>query len=276
MAQIDVRGRPVRYQRTGRGPLAVLLHGIGGGIGSWREQFAALADEFTLVAWDLPEWPGAAAGTPTMADYADDLAAFLDQLEADRAHVLGISMGGVLALEFYGRHSERVRTLILADTYCGGGTMPEPERSERLARRLAASEGRDLGDMARERAPQLFSPQADPALLHAAEATMAAIPPGGYRQRAVALAHANASAVLPRIAVPTLVVWGDADTVLPRADSEALQQGIAGAELVVLRGAGHASNQERPAEFNAAVRRFWLGFDRCTAGTPRSSAAPNE
>ena len=55
---------------------------------------------------------------------------------------------------------------------------------------------------------------------------MAGIPPGGYRQRAVALAHADESAVLPRVAVPTLVIWGDADSVLPRTDSEALQQGI--------------------------------------------------
>jgi pimeloyl-ACP methyl ester carboxylesterase len=257
MPHLDVRGRPVYYEQAGNGPRAVLLHGIGGGVGSWREQFATLADEFTLVAWDLPEWPGAADDTPTMADYADDLVAFLDALHADRAHVLGISMGGVLALEFYGRHAQRVRTLVLADTYRGGGTMPEPERSERLARRLAASEGGDLAAMAQERAPQLFSPHAEPALLQEAAATMAAIPPRGYRQRAIALAHADTSAVLPRIKVPTLVVWGDADTVLPQSDSLALQEGIAGAELVILQGAGHASNQERPTQFNAAVRHFW-------------------
>ncbi|HLH23695.1 MAG TPA: alpha/beta fold hydrolase [Chloroflexota bacterium] len=252
-----IRGRRVHYERAGSGPLVVLLHGIGGGVGSWREQFAALADAFTLVAWDLPEWPGAADGTPTMADYADDLAAFLDHLQATSAHLLGISMGGVLALEFYGRHPARVRSLVLADTYRGGGTMPEPERSARLARRLAASEGRDLADMARERAPQLFSPHADPALVREAAATMAAIPPAGYRQRAIALAHADTSAVLPHVAVPTLVIWGDQDSVLPCADSEALRDGIRGAALVILPGAGHASNQERPAEFNAAVRRFW-------------------
>ena len=102
--------------------------------------------------------------------------------------------------------------------------------------------------MARERAPQLFSPHVAPALLREAEATMAAIPPGGYRQRAVALAHADESAVLPRVAVPTLVIWGDADSVLPRTDSETLQQGIRNAELVILGGAGHASNRSaRPS-----------------------------
>ncbi|HEY7066178.1 MAG TPA: alpha/beta fold hydrolase [Chloroflexota bacterium] len=255
MADVTLRGRQVHYEPAGRGPLAVLLHGIGGGVGSWREQCADLADEFTLVAWDLPEY--LAAATPTMADYADDLAGFLDHLGAERAHVLGISMGGVLALEFYGRHPGRVRSLVLADTYRGGGTMPEPERSKRLARRLAAAEAPTLAAMARERAPQLFSAGADPALVRDAERTMATIPPAAYRQRATALAHADTSAVLARVAVPTLVVWGDLDTVLPRADSELLRDQIRGAELVIIHGAGHASNQERPAAFNAAVRRFW-------------------
>ena len=69
--------------------------------------------------------------------------------------------------------------------------------------------------MAHERAPQLFSPQAAPTLLREAQVTMAAIPPGASRQRAIALAHANGRALLPRLAVPTLVIWGDADTVLP-------------------------------------------------------------
>ena len=158
MPTADIRGRAVYYERHGSGPLAILLHGIGGGVSSWRPQFAALADDFDLVAWDLPEWPDAPDGTPSMQDYADDLAAFLVHLGSERAHVLGISMGGVLALALYARQPDWVRTLVLADTYRGGGTMPEPERSERLARRLAASDGGNLAAMARERARNCSRP----------------------------------------------------------------------------------------------------------------------
>ena len=256
MPEVDLRGRRVHYERAGQGPLLLLLHGIGGGARSWRLQLADLADEFTVVASDLPVYDSAADDRPTMSDYADDLAALIDHIGATRAHLLGVSMGGVLALEFYRRHPGRVLSLVLADTYCGGGTLPEPERSARLARRLAAAEAPTLVALARARAPELFSAQADPALVRETEAIMAEIPPVGYRQRATALAHADLRAVLPRVAVPTLVLWGDRDTVLPLAESEALRDGIGGAELVILRGAGHASNQERPTEFNATVRAF--------------------
>jgi pimeloyl-ACP methyl ester carboxylesterase len=258
MREVEVHGRQVRYLTAGEGPPLVLLHGIGGAAQSWRPQLAALADTYRVVAWSLPVYDEAdtASGRPCMSDYADDLVAFLDCVGTDPAHVAGISMGGVLALEFYRRAPERVQSLVLADSYCGGGTLPEPERSQRLARRLAAAEAPSLAALARARAPELFSAVAPRELVADAEAIMAAIPPAGYRQRAIALAHADVSAVLPTVRVPALVVWGDQDTVLPREESDKLQQGIPGAVLIVLAGAGHASNQERPTEFNAALRRF--------------------
>src|SRR4051812_15121780 len=118
MPEVELRGRQVSYLTAGDGPPLVLLHGIGGAAASWRPQLTALADAHRVVAWTLPVYEEAdtASGRPSMSDYADDLAALLDHLGARSAHVVGISMGGVLALELYRRAPNRVHTLVLADS----------------------------------------------------------------------------------------------------------------------------------------------------------------
>lgn len=261
MPTAPVRDGHLSYEQAGQGPLVVLLHGIGGSARSWRHQLTGLADTFTVVAWDARGYGGSSdppAGW-TIADYADDLAALLDHLGAPRAHVVGLSMGGVIALAFADRHPQRLDRLVLADTYCGGGTLPPAERQARLERRLAAVASGNLAQFARERAAELLSPQA-PATLHdEVAAIMAALHPQGYRQAAIALAEADYRHVLPTIVAPTLVIWGSEDRVLPRAESERLAAGIPGARLAIIEGAGHAANQERPEEFNRLVRAFLLG-----------------
>jgi pimeloyl-ACP methyl ester carboxylesterase len=258
MPEAAVRGGRIHYQREGSGPLLLALHGIGGNSRSWRHQLEGLADDFTVVAWDARGYGGSSDPDRdfTIGDYADDVAALLDHLEAPRAHLLGISWGGVIALAAYRRHPARIETLLLADTYRGGGTLPEPERSSRLARRLEATERLTPAQLARERTPALFTADADAATLAETESILAEIHPAGYRQAAIALAHADESAVLSRIAVPTLVLCGDQDGVLSLPESETLAREIPGAQLVVIERAGHASNQEQPAAFNAAVRAF--------------------
>jgi pimeloyl-ACP methyl ester carboxylesterase len=253
-----VAGGHLHYETAGSGPLLVALHGIGGNHRSWRHQLAALADAYTVVAWDARGYGGSSDpdGAWTIDDYADDVAGLLDHLGTARAHVLGISWGGVIALACYRRHPGRVASLLLADTYRGGGTLPEPERSQRLARRLEATAALSPAEIARERAPALFTVGADAALLADARSIMAEIHPAGYRQAAIALANADESALLARIAVPTLVLCGDQDGVLPLPESETLAREIPGARLVVISNAGHASNQEQPTAFNDAVRTF--------------------
>src|SRR5690349_16598484 len=118
MPNATINDLRIHYERGGDGPLLVLLHGIGSNAKSWQHQLQGLADEYDVVAWDMrgygsssdPEQPFG------ISDLADDLAGLIDHLGFERTHLGGLSMGGVLALEFYGRHPERVRSLILADT----------------------------------------------------------------------------------------------------------------------------------------------------------------
>jgi 3-oxoadipate enol-lactonase len=149
-----------------------------------------------------------------------------------------------------------VLSLILADTNAGGGGLPEPERSERVRRRIEAIDRLTPRQLAHARAPQLVRPDAPTALVAEVEDIMAEVRPAGYRAAALALGATDLRSLLARIAVPTLVVHGSDDGVVPVAIGRELADAIPGAALVVLERAGHVSNQEQPAAFNAAVRRF--------------------
>lgn len=242
----------LHYAKEGSGPALLLLHGIGSNSRSFRHQLAGLADAFTVIAWDAPGYGRSAdpAEPWSLADAADHAAGLLDELSIAQAHVLGVSMGGVIAQLVYHRHPERVQSLILVDTTSGGSS------PERLQQRLHAIDTQTSRQLAEARAPQLVSAQASPELIAELADIMAEVRPAGYRHAAIALAAADVSAYLPSIAVPTLVIHGTEDRVVPLETGEQLARAIPGAQLVVLPGAGHVSNQEQPEAFNTAVREF--------------------
>ncbi|MFE9446656.1 alpha/beta fold hydrolase [Streptomyces sp. NPDC006602] len=130
MATVQVNGLGVAYDRVGEGPPVVFLHGAAEDARVWRPQLDALADEFTVVAWDEPG-AGRSSGIPesfSLADYAYCLAGVVESLGLGPAHIAGLSWGGTLALEFYRHHADLVTTLILVDTYAGWkGSLPAEE-----------------------------------------------------------------------------------------------------------------------------------------------------
>lgn len=252
-------GTRVGLLRAGAGPPLLLLHGIGGDAEQFRHQLTGLADVFTVLAWDAPGY--GASDEPgngwTLADYADRVAGLLDALGIERVALLGQSWGGVIAQEVYRRHAARVRALILADTYPGGGSQPEDERQASLQARLTALATQTPQELAHARTPALLGPNATPETAREVEAMMARIRPTGYRQAAIVLAAADGRDVLPAVAVPTLILAGEHDRVVPRAQAEYLRDTILGARLVTFN-AGHLPAQEQPAAFNAALREFLL------------------
>jgi pimeloyl-ACP methyl ester carboxylesterase len=149
--------------------------------------------------------------------------------------------------------------LILVDTTAGGGALPEPERSERVRRRLEAIDRLTPRQLAHERAPQLVRPDAPAALVAELEEVMAEVRPAGYRAAALALGATDLTSLLARITLPTLIVHGSDDGVVPVATGRELANAIPDAALVVIARAGHVSNQEQPAAFNAALRAFLDG-----------------
>src|SRR5918995_3606795 len=127
MDTVDAAGHRIAYDVAGKGPPVVLLHGYVGDRRMWRPQMEGLADEFTVIAWDAPGYGGSSDPPEdfSLAQFADCLAAFVDALGLGRAHVVGLSFGGGLALELYRRHPELAMTLVLASAYAGwAGSLP--------------------------------------------------------------------------------------------------------------------------------------------------------
>ena len=248
----------LHFERAGVGPPLLLLHGIGSSSRSFRHQLAGLSDAYDVIAWDAPgygrsEDPAAAF---TLEDLADQAVGLLGDLDIDSCHILGVSLGGVVAQLMYQRHPAHVRSLILADTTPGGGALPEPMRSDRVRQRLESLERLGPRGMAEQRAPQLARPEAPPELIAELVDIMAEVRPAGYRAAATALGRTDLTSQLKAIRAPTLVIHGECDRVVPLSTARELTDAIPDAHLVVIPDAGHVANQEQPEAFNAAVRDF--------------------
>jgi pimeloyl-ACP methyl ester carboxylesterase len=260
LAYAEVSGHSVAYRHAGEGPPLVLLHGFLCDSRCWRRQLADLSDRFRVVAWDAPG-AGSSYDPPdpfTITDWAQSLSEFLDVVGIEGAHVLGLSWGGVLAQEFYGLYPDRVTALILSGTYAGWkGSLPQSACKKRLERCFVESSLAPEELVARW-VPEFFTEAASPELKEEMSAVVSDFHPLGFRLMAKSLADTDATDLLPKIGVPTLVLWGDDDQRSPMNIAEQLRNAIPSAELAVIASAGHISNMEQPEGFNAQVRRFCL------------------
>jgi pimeloyl-ACP methyl ester carboxylesterase len=189
--------------------------------------------------------------------FAADLVALLDRLELDQVVVGGLSMGGQIAMEFAHQHPERLRGLLLADTFAQGETPEGRATRNAMADRLQR-EG--MAGYADEVLTKMITPANAAALPEVAAhvlGMMRGAPPEGaaaaLRGRAL---RRDYRATLPAVAVPTLVVVGAADEYTPVADAELIAGLVPDARLVVIPDAGHLPNLERPEEFNHHLGAF--------------------
>jgi 3-oxoadipate enol-lactonase len=248
------------YERSGSGPPLVMVMGMSGSALSWGEPFLELLrGDFETIVYDhrgvgessLMEGPF------TIAQLAADLAGLFEALELDSAHVLGISMGGMIAQELVLAHPERIRTLTLGCTYSGGegSSLADPEVMRGIA------EAAMSGD--RERAIRA-SWEANVSAAFAADDAAYARFHAVANERPVALPViiAQAQAIgthdtlarLGEIALPTLVVHGTEDRLLPVANGRLIAARIPGAQLEIFDGVGHLFFLERPARSAELIR----------------------
>lgn len=258
MEHVDVGGLRVAYERRGDGPPLVLLHGWPNNSREWHRQLDALSDEWTVVAWDAPG-AGRSSDPPEtfrLADWADCLVAFLDALSLRRPHIAGLSWGGGLALEVYRRHPAVPRTLILASAYAGwAGSLPDEIVEQRLQLML-----RNCELPSEQWAPgwiqTLLTANAPDEAVAELMLIASELHPAGTRAAMRAFAEADLSDVLPRIVVPTLLLYGDKDIRAPKEVWEPIHSGIRGSTLVLIPDVGHMIDIEAPDRFNAEVRTF--------------------
>lgn len=257
----------MRWRESGRGEAVLFIHGFPFHGGQWDEQIDLLPERWRLLAPDLRGFGQTEAGVgdgPLEMDLlADDLAAFLDSLNIERAVVCGLSMGGYVALALWRWHPTRVRALVLCNTRAGADT-----EAGREGRRELAEQVEREGSAAAVTAllPGLLSERTQaerPELSARVRALIEANP----AQTIVAALHGMAARpdstdLLPTIDVPTLLIAGSEDGLTPVADLDFLAQAIPDARLHQIEGVGHLSNIENPSAFNLALVHFLEALGR--------------
>lgn len=256
-----VPGTPrLAYWEAGQGPLVVFMHGIGGNRRNWAEQVPFFGARYHAVAWDARGYGDSDdyADPLRFPDFATDLLRLLDHLGVAQAHLVGLSMGGRIALDFYERAPARVRSLALVDTFPGYDESFTPEEREKFIRlrKQPLVEGKEPRDIAPVVAKTLVSRCAEPAHVAALVDSMGRLHKESYIKAIEAMTRYEPVADLSRVKVPTLVVVGDQDRLTPPKIAREMATTIDGAELVILRNAGHLANIEQPVLFNQALGSF--------------------
>jgi len=256
--EVSVLGLDIAYERAGSGPVVVLAHGfVGDAVSTWGSQLEALADEFSVVAWDAPG-AGRSSDPPDgcgMDDYADCLAAFLGELRIERAHLIGLSFGAALVLSTFYRHRGLASSVVLVGGYAGWcGSLGVAHAERRLARSLQVS-GLPPDEFVAAMVPSMFSPSAGDERVSAFIDSVKAFRPGGFRAMARA-SFEDQSHVLAEVDVPMLLLYADHDVRAPIAVGEAMHAAVDGSALVVLAGPGHVSPVEAPDAVTRELRRF--------------------
>jgi 3-oxoadipate enol-lactonase len=252
----------LNYDRAGSGPPLLLIMGMSGTFDHWDATFLAdLRRDFDVIVYDHRGVGSSTrlngSGSLSILQLAEDAAALLSALEVDSAHVLGISMGGMVAQELALAQPTRIRTLALGCTYCGGAgsALASQEVMGKLAEAMTS------GD--RERAIRAgWEANVSPAFAANDEAYARFLQIG--RRRAVpvevimeqlrAITEHDTSARLSGIQLPTLVVHGTLDRILPVQNGRLIAELIPGAALELLEGVGHLFFWEQPARSAELVR----------------------
>ncbi|MYE01579.1 MAG: alpha/beta fold hydrolase [Alphaproteobacteria bacterium] len=249
---------PVHHVEAGSGEAVVFLHGVGGDAASWAPQIEAFSGEYRAIAWDMPGYGGSPAlERMTFPALAEALLGLLDRLGLDRVHLVGHSMGGMVAQEFAATWPERVATLVLSATSPAFGR-PDGDFQKRFveARIAPLDNGETMADVADRMVAAMLGPSAGAEGAALARRSMAAVPEATYRAAIACLAAFDRRDALPGYRMPVLALAGEADATAPAPMMEKMAGRIPGAAYACLPGTGHLGNLESPAAFNEAVGNF--------------------
>jgi len=259
MPVVQVNDIQMAYTEEGSGRPVVLIHGYPFNRTLWNEQVAALSGSYRVIAPDLRGFgeSDSSDGSSTMNRMAQDVAALLDHLGVPRATFGALSMGGYVTLAFYKQFASRVRALILADTRAQADTEEAKQNRAQQAEK-ALAEG--MAGIADAMLPKLLTPETvskRPEIVKRVRDMMLKTKPEGAAAALRGMAERDDQmSLLSKITVPTLIVVGAEDAITPVADSEKMNERVAGSRLVVLENAGHVSNLERTEKFNEALLDF--------------------
>lgn len=238
----------------GQGPACLLVHAFPFDGRMWEAQRAELSKDHRVLVPDLRGFGRSANLAPARSvdEHADDLAELLDHANVKDAAVLGLSMGGYVALALFRRHPSRVRALVLADTRA----LPDsPEAKAARDVNIAIAREQGMPKLVDKLMPPLLAKDAAPSVVQRVRALAESQTVSGVTDALVMLRdRPDSRPLLPTISVPTAVIVGEFDALSPVAEMKEMADAIPGATFTVIPGAGHLTNLESPEAFNAALR----------------------
>ena len=259
--QVTLGRSVITYREAGAGPALVLLHGIGSAARAFDDQLAGLSKSLRVIAWEAPGYAGSTAlpmEAPVAADYAAALASFLNALDIKVCHLVGHSLGALMAASFAADRPQRLLSLTLASIAGGHAKLPAADRDKQLAQRIGDVAEFGPRAMAEKRGPRLLGPEATPVMIRRVVDTMAAIRPDGYAQAARMLASGDVKVDIARLpaGMPVQILYGDADVITPPARNVEIAAVRPQAPVHAIAGGGHAVYLEKPETFNDLLSRF--------------------
>ena len=256
---IKINGISIDYRDQGAGVPVIFIHAFPLNQTMWDNQLTALHNHCRTITLDLRGFgqSDAPQGPYLMDQMAADVRGLMSALGIDRAVLVGLSMGGYVSLAFYRNYPDSVRALVLADTRASADTHEARKRRLTSAER-AEREGARV--IAEDMIPLLLGHttlESRPSVVERVRAMIEANSPVGIAgaQRGMA-ERSDSTYILPGIDFPVLIIVGSEDSLTPVTEAESLRNGIRGARIRIIEGAGHLSNMETPDEFNTALTDF--------------------
>jgi pimeloyl-ACP methyl ester carboxylesterase len=258
MAFVVNQGVTIYWDEAGQGDPLLLIMGLGYPSAAWYRTRPILEKEYRTIAFDnrgvgQSDMPAGPYPIPAMAS---DAAAVLDAAGVERAHVFGISMGGMVAQEFALQYPKRVRSLILGCTASGG---PHAVRAEPEANAMVLARATMTREEAAEAAvPFIYHPSTPRRLIEEdMEIRRPWFPqPAAYAAQLQGILAWEGYSRLPQIKAPTLVIHGESDRLVPPGNGKLIAERIPGAKLVLLAGASHIFPTDQPEAAHQAIREF--------------------
>lgn len=258
MPKARINGIDVRYTVTGSGPWVALSHSLACRLEMWDEEVRRLSKRFSVLAYDSRGHGETSAppGPYTLDMIADDVKGLFDHLGIERAHWIGLSMGGVFGLATTLKYPGIFRSMVLADT----SSKLSDEGIAAFKDRVAKVKAGGMEAMVEPTLKRWFKDSfraKQPALMETVAGWIRTTPVDGYIGTSAAIPTIDVTRQLGDILEPCLVIVGADDIAMPPVMAQTLKRHLSQSELVVIADAGHLSNLEQPEAFNAALERFY-------------------
>lgn len=250
----------ISLQQIGDGELVVFLHGIGGNANNWINQLLAIGKNYRAVAWDMRGYGNSEdyEGPFRVEDVCNDLLAVINYYDVKHAHIVGLSMGGMVAQEFYRRYPERVSSLVLANTNEGIGVAFSQQQKDEFVRlrKQPLEEGKEPSSLVAPMLKALLGKNPPQSAVLNIEDSIGALRKYSYIKSIEAIVEFDSSDVMSMITVPVLLIGSTRDKVTPVESMLSMSKNIHGSQLYIFDDVGHLSNLEVPNEFNELVLDF--------------------